>query len=305
MLISSVVLSALLSTAPGVRSDETSLFGSLRPVETENGRENICLVTHYSANQTDFAAVAFGSQKRYAKRHGYGHAVFEGHISGDDFVDITKGGLETLRGGGLYWQKIRAVEHVLRDGIADDEGVVSRCDWAMWLDSDVIFTNETIRIEDLIERYALPRAESREVHARLIPTDVILAAEYHVGVCTGTFLVHNTDFGLRFLQDVTDLYDFYKDRPLPEQDAVAAAAHNGYLGYFDWPHREMVNEDLKPGYAITPQRVFVSLPRPPSWPASGRWQRCDLIAHISGASNSERIDVMNQLLETRYGCENE
>lgn len=298
MLLVAVVLS---STHPrlarGLATPEPD--GDARP--TASADDQFCLVTHYSRNQAEFAEIAVASQRRYAARHGYLHATFRDRISGDAFVDPTAGEIDTLRGGGLYWQKLTALQRVLEDGIVDAEGTSRHCDWAMWMDADAVITNETVQLHQLLATYARPATDPPRSTAAI---DVVLAAEHGLRVNSGIFFVRNAAGGHKFLAEVAGLYEAYKNSGLPDQDAVTAVAFRGPPRFFNEVPGVVEYDRVKPGFALTHPRIFNSMYRPfgPS-PKSGSWAPCDFVAHISGVYSPQRPDAMRYVLSTRDSCE--
>lgn len=260
--------------------------------------EHFCLVTHYTLGYYPFYAVAEESQRHYARRHGYGQQSFVGRISGSAFLDPNQGGPHTLRGGGLYWQKLTAMAQVLERGVEAEDGVVRRCDWAVWMDSDVVVTNETVRLQDVVATYAPPFAAPE-----LDTVDVLLVPDDRHPVSGGVFFVRNTPVGRGFVDAVSALYPAYKDNSLPEQSAMATVAYMAE----PWPSDHKVTYpslNLHPSVVVLPHRAINS------FPDYGRnqgehvtWQPCDFVAHMAGVHARRRVQVMEEVLATVPSCE--
>lgn len=257
-----------------------------------------CLITHYTRSAYPFAKLAESSHRRYAARHGYAQQTFTGRISGDFFLDPTRGASDSLRGGGLYWQKLTAIEHVLTRGLEQENGEVILCAWVVWLDSDVVITNETTRLQDIVATYAkAPPAAS-------LPTvDVVLVPDDQHPVSGGVVFVRNTSVGLSFVKAVSALYPAYKDNLLPEQTAMATVAYMAE----PWPSSQRVPAPqalLHPSVVVAPHRAFNSFPDcGRNLPQHVRWQPCDFVAHFAGVRHAQREAGMREVLATRGQCE--
>lgn len=259
------------------------------------GPKNICIVTQYSENTRRFAERAVANQANYAIRQGYHAFSRAGRVSGDRFLDPSRGKSSNLLGGGLYWQKLAAMEDAL--GERDIHGG-NLCEWVMWVDSDIVFTNFTMPLESVIATYAPSEA-----------VDVILSREEAgcptVHVNAGAFFVRNSEGGRKFIQDIGALYSDYKDVPLPEQSAMQDTVFQTSL---DDPRRgdlDYLNPRIRSDIALAPQRVFNGFYRPglEQVVESARWQPCDLLAHLAGVGHGLRADLMEELEAGIIQCE--
>lgn len=88
------------------------------------------------------------------------------------------------------WSKIKAVQDLL---------INQACDWVMWMDADTVIMNSSIQITDF-----LPPAHS--------PIDWLVASDKGGGYNSGVFVVRNTSWSKRLLQEWWDMKDFV--RPL-------------------------------------------------------------------------------------------
>ena len=260
-------------------------------IKGEAGREHFCLVTHSTASPYAFAAYAVANQKTYAEARGYTHVAFDGHISGAQFVDSTRGSLSSLWGGGLYWQKLTAMDRALREGLTDGNGASRRCDWAVWMDSDVIVTNPNVGLEDVVATYAqAPEADN------IASVDVLLVPDDRHPVSGGVFFVRNTAIGRSFIDAVSALYPAYKDNHLPEQTAMATVAYV----VEPWPSARRVTRpeaSLHPAVAVLPHRAINAFPDlGRNQAAHVVWQPGDFVAHFAGVRHNQREAAMRQVM---------
>lgn len=265
---------------------------------SESDASRYCIVTHHTANKHGFAELAIDNQATYARRHGYAHRSFIGHISGAQFLDPSRGDESELRGGGLYWQKLTAMAQALDQGLEDERGVLRPCDWAVWMDSDVVITNPTLRLGDVVATYAPPPAAPE-----LTSVDVLLVPDDRHPVSGGVFLVRNTAIGRGFISAVSALYPAYKDNSLPEQSAMATVAYMAE----PWPSSHKVTYptlNLHPSVAVLPQRAINAFPDlNRNQGEHVTWQPCDFVAHMAGVRHRDRAQVMRAVLATAAGCE--
>ena len=259
-------------------------------VTHQPGTKPLCIVTQYTANQDSFAHLAVNNHRAYARAHDYHAIAFRGRISGERFRDPAHPE-DSLRGGGWYWQKLAATQLVLEQ---DDALGQNMCDWVMWVDADILFTNFNKSLEAEIARYV---SEG---------TDVILAREEAnfpgVLINTGAFFVRNTDKGRNFLAHVAERYPGYKDGALPDQDAIqdyALGVNAHTLDRTDW---DALQYSRRPEVSIAPQRAFNSFARDGEMPAAAQWQPCDLVAHLAGVSASRRAGRMLEINATIRKC---
>jgi hypothetical protein len=112
------------------------------------------------------------NKQEYATKNGYDL------YDGSKYIDTSRP---------PAWTKIQAVKHLLTD-----EG----CDWAMWLDADTVIMNSDIRIEDF-----LPEDPTK---------DFLVGSDNGWGYNSGVFLVRNTPWGVKFLDDWWNMRSFVR-----------------------------------------------------------------------------------------------
>jgi galactosyl transferase GMA12/MNN10 family len=116
---------------------------------------------------------------RYTDRHGYQYTYREKP------VDPTRP---------PAWSKIRAVQEEL---MTPGRG----CEWVMWLDADAVIMNSTIPVESLL-RLAEPDA------------DLIVTPDRRFGVSSGVWLIKNSDWSKRFLEEWWNMRSFVRAKGL-------------------------------------------------------------------------------------------
>jgi hypothetical protein len=85
------------------------------------------------------------------------------------------------------WSKIQAVKHLLTN---------KGCDWVMWADADTVIMNSDVRIEDF-----LPEDPTK---------DLLVGSDNGGGYNSGVFLVRNTPWALKFLDDWWNMRSFVR-----------------------------------------------------------------------------------------------
>lgn len=256
-------------------------------VQTWVGNKPLCIVTAFTPNQAKFGLLAAGNHRQYAQAHGYSSRAINGRISGELFVDPAHGDRTTLRGGGLYWQKLLAVRQLLEGS----EALAPACHWVMWVDADVLFTNFSLSLEQLIVEAGgslQPTTQPAAPDTQLILSKEELVAP--VWLNAGVFLVKNSPQGNAFIDAIVACYPEYKDRGLPEQDAMqdllAPEVHGTQVGATRFGARMLpqrrLNSFYNPAFAATPQVA---------------WQPGDFVAHFVNTKPAQRQQRMLNLLE--------
>jgi galactosyl transferase GMA12/MNN10 family len=124
---------------------------------------NICIVTLYTDEIAGFGRLGAGNKESYARRHGYGFAVYDRS-------------LDPLRAPAF--SKLIAIMNRLADH-----------DWVFWTDADSLVMNPAIRLESIIRRGA--------------DKDMILTWEAGAArVNTGQWLIRNTDWSAAMLEQI-------------------------------------------------------------------------------------------------------
>ncbi len=252
---------------------------------------DICITTQYTDNISAYAELAVRNHLVYAQHHGYSHVVYMGR-PGPHFRDATSGGLEDSHGGGLYWQKVAAMQKTLA---AQNVDGTPRCRWAMWVDADIVFTNHTSKLESIIAAFA-PNDDK----------DMILTREQagfpRVQLNSGAFFVKNSPGGNRFLQEISGRFDRYKDAGFPDQDAITDYVANHDL-HRDGPLPHWRTAQVRDNVSLAPQRAFNSFAgRFDHFAADAQWRPCDFIAHITGAPTQDRVLRMTNLTMSAQQC---
>jgi hypothetical protein len=253
--------------------------------------ESVCIVSHYSDEMRDYAELTVENHREYAALNGYQYKVYSNRISGENFSDPTE--TSPIRRDGLYWQKVAALESCVREN--------KSCRWLMWVDADVVFTHLQFPVTEVIKRHGWVWSGDRLQEKHLImPVDQSeLVPEIKIN--NGVFILKNSPWGKKFLCDIRELYDLYKNNPTPEQDAMQ-----------DYIHQELaqtaslaLNRKSKkcrlskvlPEVVLSPQREMNSFIRLPLDRPEACWSKCDFIAHLTGLDRLSRVSIVRGLME--------
>ncbi|KAK1548169.1 hypothetical protein Q3G72_031147 [Acer saccharum] len=144
-----------------------------------------CLVTHFTQTSEDFPYIASKNHRAYAQAHGYGQNTYTGRISGAQFLNLSKGDISQVVGGGLYWQKITAVKSTLDEMVEGSQ--LRRYAWVMWLDADIIITHKARSLTEVLQQ-----AIDSAAQASHESTHVILSSDASGPVNAGAFLIRNS-----------------------------------------------------------------------------------------------------------------
>jgi hypothetical protein len=264
-------------------------------VRTLIGSKNICIVTAFSVDHANYGLLAAANHMNYARLHGYTSRSYSGRISDDLFVDPLRGDLSTLRGGGLYWQKLVAVRNLLQG----EGSSAPSCNWVMWVDADVIFTNPDLLLETLIEEANGSLQQTPNNVTAAADTQVILSRE-EAGEApqlnAGVFLVKNSPQGRNFIDSIIASYPAYKDKSWPEQDSMydLVAPELG----------EPAPQARRFSATMLPQRRLNAFYNPDiKFGPTAAWQPGDFIAHLVNARPATRARRLRSLLQPNGACD--
>ena len=134
----------------------------------------LAIVSLFDDGIADYAAVSDAVNRLYAAERGYDYITVRSLLSTRD----------------PQWDKVRAVEHVMR--------AEPRYEWLMWIDADAAFAKHDVRLlEDIAEKHAgtadLLICDDSPNYGSRPP-----AGEVYIN--TGTFLVRNNEWGREFMK---------------------------------------------------------------------------------------------------------
>lgn len=248
-----------------------------------------CLVTHFTQTSEDFPYIASKNHRAYAQAHGYGQNTYTGRISGAQFLNLSKGDISQVVGGGLYWQKITAVKSTLDEMVEGSQ--LRRYAWVMWLDADIIITHKARSLTEVLQQ-----AIDSAAQASHESTHVILSSDASGPVNAGAFLIRNSPEGRAFIDTVAAMHPLFKDIPLQDQPAMTAAAFIN-----ETQPNQPCRIAVHPHMVIAPQRIFNSFvnlgPRYKIHPENVAWQLGDFAAHYAGVNVFRRALLMQQMLD--------
>lgn len=258
---------------------------------TLQAHANIIILSHY-AGESDYLAHTIPNQREYAARHGYKYSFREGILS-NEFCNPNS--TQKKIADGLYWQKLVAVKDALN---AIDPETRSAYDWVLWVDADALFTNMDQTIESIIEKHANPS------------TDLLIASDHFIvesfdflglsAVNAGVFLLRNTRWSRKFVDEWIGSFEKYKDGRTPEQTAMGAL-----LGNFDENDSCLKRSEKQrlveknPHVVVVPQRSLNA-----KWvddfvgPPEAVWRGGDFLIHFFGPKAfKEAIPVFLECLK--------
>ena len=263
-------------------------------VRTVIGHKDICIVSQYTPNMSSFASLATQNHEKYANKHGYTYQVYNGRISGSQFLDPSRGNENHLRGGGLYWQKVTATKNLMFSPAGRSHGIRPRCHWIMWIDADILITDMNKSLESVIAES--DRSSSSAETSLILPRDESAKAGGIV-INNGAYLLKNNAWGRAFILAMENAYEQYKDDPTPEQDAFQDYVYQVLKTPNRQPLRVFREDQVLPEVVLVRQRAFDSFYRPGfSDPDVARWAPGDFAAHFSGISADVRVHEMKKVI---------
>lgn len=180
------------------------------------------------------------SQKQHAKKHGY--TRFDDNFPFNSNRDYP-------------WAKIKLLENHLADW-----------DWLVWIDGDVLITNQDCKIEKFIEL--------------IQPNKFMMIGEDFQGINSGVFFIRNCLLAHEFIKDVW-MWDGYGGAPFFEQTAIDFFIHT-------------------PKYASDIQIVphkYVSIfnAYDPRMDSQVHWKPGDFCIHFAGVRPKTTPEVFHQI----------
>jgi len=185
-----------------------------------------------TTRESSYMHMSLSNKDEYARKHGY-----------DLVVDY-----KNLAPKGPVWHKMIMVENAIN---------TNKYDWIWWLDFDTLVTNMTIKVEDIITRYAK------------LDTDMILTADCFP-LNAGSMLLRSTPRLMTYINKIRSCGDS-KER-ISEQDCL----------------RDQIKDDnlIEKGRVVmAPQWEFNAFPEEIGCfdKHKRKWQRGMFIIHFAGA----------------------
>lgn len=170
----------------------------------------IALLTYYSNDKygNELRQLTWSNKQKYAATHGY------------DIYDINSDPTlsarvveEREKMHNFFFYKYLSISETFKGSLGG-----KKYDYALWTDPDAIFLNHSKRIEDLIdERFDV-----------IVTTGPPKHPQWGMVVNAGSFIVKNSDFSARFLDDVLEMSQNHCGEFLLENPG-AAEPINGWL----------------------------------------------------------------------------
>lgn len=213
-------------------------------------------------NFDSIGSVVRENHAQYAQRHGHRYTMEEA------VLDSSRP---------PAWSKIKAVQGQLESG---------KCDWVMWLDADVVFMNQSVRLETLL---------SSEENV-----DLIVTPDASFRVSSGVWLIRNSAWSQKFLQDWWNMRRFVRSKGL------SLSGDNNAFGSL--VSKRLKNDSEREHLHITPERcsmnsnaIFVNDKQVDVATKRADWQgsttsfhQGDFIAHAAGID--QKLRAIEQLM---------
>ena len=198
----------------------------------------------------------------YAKKHAY--FLYDG----SDQIDTSRP---------PAWSKILAVSHLLEE---------DHCDWVMWTDADTVIMNSDQRIQDF-----LPADPTKHL---------LVGSDNGGGYNSGVFLLRNTEWSKKFLQDWWNMRSFVRPPGMAlsgDNNAMKALLKD--LPDFDQnvlsPARCTFNSFAKFLTLSEQMDVITNLDSQPWYYSEDYYHKGDFLAHTPGYDN--KGDCLRLLLQ--------
>lgn len=185
---------------------------------SSDAKPRIAIVSHYTTDESNlgFIDLITKNHRKYAALHGYDYFFRNGTITDKYFWPDAESRTFQL---GLFWQKIEATKQLLEQ----KENGKYVYDYVMWIDTDALFTNIDLKLEEFINRAGKDKffivAEDLSSSANEIP---------HSCINSGVYLIKNSPEGRKLIEQIEQAFEFYKIFSWPEQLAIADILY----GYF-------------------------------------------------------------------------
>lgn len=136
--------------------------------------------------------------------------------------------------------------------------------WIWWQDLDSIITNPSIRIEDIIDENS----------------DLVISYD-RCGINAGSFLIKNSENGIKILDAILDMEYIYKDHVWQEQQAIIE-------NIASWSGIKIVDQKKINSYLNWHYGDSESAP--------GTWSPDDVLLHLPGMSLNQRLNYIKNIL---------
>ncbi len=170
------------------------------------------------------------------------------------------------------WSKIKLLQREMK---ANPD-----IDTIVWMDDDILITNQDIKFEELIKDYPYEHI--------LVSADVIYSP-FNAGI----MVVKNDESTYQLLQYIYDMcdqeeYQYYKFNGLWEQDVMVKYCRNVSL----------MNPNQECPVTIIPHNIIQSFHRDHTLSEENKWKVGHFSAHFTGMSLEKRIQYRDEVLKT-------
>jgi len=191
------------------------------------------------------------NKKQYCERHNYQHLGFKYNTHGDHTSH-----------GFIHMQIINKIFNDPKNSF----------DWLWKTGCDSMITNMTVKLESIVEKYATDK------------THLIVAKDMR-GVNVDSFLLKNSDKSRKFVDDIYNLKEKYKNTHWMEQQAIIDYCKSTFIEETVYVPQKTFNsynyefyKDLNPPYLDETGE-------------NGQWEKGDFLFHWPGVGINDRINL--------------
>lgn len=171
-----------------------SYFLEGRPKDYQNPK--IGLFTAYTTTGTpdrlEMSKKVAANQKGYSGQNGYTYIEYAENLARE---------IDPITGQEIvwepYWSKIAAINNILNG----KEASLASAEWIIWLDDDAVITNDSIRMEDVIEHYTALNPDLNF----FVTTDSMSHIIRDIPLNSAVLFVKNNDWSRKFFAKVWEM----------------------------------------------------------------------------------------------------
>jgi mannan polymerase II complex MNN10 subunit len=216
----------------------------------------------------DFSNVAERTRpnmRRYARTHGY---TFMDHNRHQSLLDTSRP---------PAWSKIKAVQYALD---------TNQCRYVLWLDADVVITNSTIRLEQIIPYDPNPMNNNNN-NNNDTSFDIIVTSDRRFTANSGVWIISNSTWSRSFLDQWWNMRNYVRAKGL------SLSGDNDAFGALIRKYQQQQHVHMLPARChLNSFGVFVPNNSPPSQfqqnvGSTDFYHAGDFIAHASGIDQKD------------------
>lgn len=250
-----------------------------------NTRAPITIVTSFDATTANWADVAIPNQKAYAQKHQYDFYAYEGNLTKWGFPNWTSYKIahadkepEPVRASS--WSKVVAILdrlHQMPEG-----------EWLVWVNTEVVFTDTEQKWENLIALFENVDGRQR---------DLIITKGTFAPLNNGVMLIRNTAWSRKFFQRVWEQKQFARDGE--GQCMTSGCKYDQEAMTLLWEKLDLEQNRMIRIEQVFMNSLFGSNEAMLDLPQESLWQPGNFIAQIQAATNEERLELLQHLIDEK------